>query len=492
MKQGREKGSSLVKNTILGITGLGCLIASAFCIYQHYTRVKLDKDEQKIVEEYRLLKNDWLYGNETEYLSDLALQGILLGPSEERNDPYTFYTSNREEQGLSRDGKGFGFSSHSYDGGLYVSEVHVDSSAEEAGLAVGDVLYSISSPFSYQFNERSYSEVSTYLKTLSSEETYTFSGVHANGKAFEVQRKKGTYSTRLVDLLAAPSSSNGNTLILKINTRLGSPTSALKAFLEEYKKDTKHLVLDFRGNGGGYLDQAAERASLFVKKGTLIYERKDKNGKTIASVSQEKSPSYSFENYSIIRDGNTASASESFILARRAGTNAKVYGLKSYGKGIAQNIRQFSDGSVVRYTSAYVYGPERANETRYDEGKDDDGIRCIHKKGILPDVAYPLDYSFLASDWDISKTKGISDYGQDMFLRALNLLYPDVPDNYSKTYHFDDAIESYFSLVKDKYSLTDAFDDDGTRNRKLNQKWVKDCYDLYLDYSQKLTRRVYD
>ena len=67
-----------------------------------------------------------------------------------------------------------------------------------------------------------------------------------------------------------------------------------------------------------------------------------------------------------------------------------------------------------------------------------------------------------------------------------------VPENYSKTYHFDDAIESYFNLVKEKYGLSDAFNEKGAMDRTLNQKWEKDCFDLYLEHYDRLTRRCYD
>ena len=59
-------------------------------------------------------------------------------------------------------------------------------------------------------------------------------------------------------------------------------------------------------------------------------------------------------------------------------------------------------------------------------------------------------------------------------------------------HHFDDAIESYFNLVKEKYGLSDAFNEKGAMDRTLNQKWDKDCFDLYLEHYDRLTRRCYD
>ena len=492
MQVRKEKNAGTWKNIWIAVLAVACLGTSCFAVYEHFSRTKLSSDEQKLIAGYHLLQNEWLYGNEESYLRDDAIAGLLNGPASTRNDPYTFYTKNRDEQGLSTDGKGFGFTSHSYDGGLYILGTEMNSPSEKAGLTKGDVLYSITSPVTYSFKEHTFTEIDSYLKGLDSSTAYTFTGVHPNQKEFTLKRTKSLYSSRLIDVVDIPKSSNGNTRTIKINTRLGSPTTALHAVLETYKNQIEHLVLDFRGNGGGYLDQASARASLFVKKGTLLYERKNKDGKTISSVYQTKEPAYQFKKYTIIQDGETASASETFILARRAGTNAKVYGFKSYGKGIAQNFLRYSDGSVIRYTSAYVYGPERENETRYDEGKDKDNIRCIQKKGILPDVRYSYDYQYLSANWTLSETTGISEYGQNLFLSALRLMDSSVPENYSKTYHFDDAIESYFNLVKEKYGLRDAFNEKGAMDRTLNQKWDKDCFDLYLEHYDQLTRRCYD
>lgn len=486
------KKSGVIKNTLIAILAVGLLATSGYALYEHQTRTKLTGEEKKILNGYELRKNEWLYGNEDEYLQDDAVAGVINGPASTRNDPYTFYTKSRADQGLSTDGKGFGFTTHSYDGGLYIVDVHLDSSAEKSGIRKGDVLYSITSPVSYNFKDHTNAEVSTYLHNLSSSTEYEFTGVHSNQQPFTVKRTKSDYSQRLITVLDTPKASNGYTRAVKVNTRLGAPTTALKAVLNQEKNKIQHLVLDFRGNGGGYLDQAADRASLFVKKGTLLYQRKDKDGKIVGSAVQKSNPVYNFSQYSIIQDGNTASASETFILARRAGTNAKVYGFKSYGKGIAQGFRQYSDGSVIRYTSAYVYGPERKNETRYDEGKDSDDIRCIHKKGIVPDVTFSVDYDFLDSIWELSSTMGISETAQSFFLTALRRMDSSVPESYSKNYHFDDAVESYFNLVKTKYSLTEAFGDNGARDKTLNQKWGKDCYDLYLHYYELLTRRSYD
>ncbi len=457
----------------------------------------LSLEEQKLIEGYRLLKEEWLFGNEEEELSSLAMKGLISTVSDDQGDPYTFYTDNKEDQGLSVESKGFGFSTHSYDGGLYITEIHPSSPAEKTRvLKKGDVLTAVkrNSEEIYEFSEHSSTEIREYLQgKVSEEDSYLFT-VKRGDSAFTVTMTKGDYSEKLVDVISTPSNDNGNTLVIKINTFLGEPVSALRGTLEQYKEKTSRLVFDLRGNGGGYVSQAEEMAKMFVKKGTLIDKMVDKNGNEISSCYQKNAPEYYFDDYGIIIDSNSASASESFTLAMRAGTNCKVYGFKSYGKGIAQSFKYFSDNSVIRYTYAYVYGQERENETMYDEGKDDDNILCIHKKGIVPDVAYTPDYTSFSLIADYTSSIGISATGQNFFLSALNALYPSsYPSSYSSDYHFVDAVKQYAEATATKYSddtFKTAFSSSGTMSKKLNDRFTKECFDYYLEGYDSLTAFV--
>jgi carboxyl-terminal processing protease len=447
----------------------------------------LSEDEQRLVDEYRLLKEDWLYGNETEYLGQLAASGLVNKVAESQNDPFTFYTENFAKQGLATDGNGFGFSSRYYDGGLYVTSVCRESKAHDSGLKTGDVLYDVKVGNEVRFDFKSHTlvEINNKLSSVNDTTTiFTFTGKR-DGETKTFVMTRGSYQENLVDILQTPNAGNDFTMALRVNTFLGTPASAVEGSIKSYASIIQHLVIDLRGNGGGYVSQAAEMLRLFVKKGTLLYQLRDKNNAIISQEYQDSNPKYEIEKFSLIMDNNTASASEIFTLAMRAGCNTTTYGMKSYGKGIAQNFKTFSDGSVVRYTNAYVYGPERENETMYEEGNDADSIMCIHAKGIMPDVFYTTDYSFLSSAIDYSSI-GVSEYGQNHFLRVLNDLYPGVyPTKYSATYHFTSAIMEYSQAMAEKYlmpSLAIGFNDEGGMYKPLNDILNKETFDQYLHY----------
>ena len=492
MKQRSPKIVFLVFGTILSLAigggvgyGIGALTNA------------LSEDEQKLVDEYRLLRDDWLYGNETTYLGELAAKGLVTGVAESHNDSYTFYTANFAQQGLSTDGNGFGFTSHYYDGGLYVTSVCRESTAASAGLRKADVIYgvTIGNEDYFNFKDHTLTEINAKVSSVSDTTTHFVFKVKraSQSSLLTVDMTRGAYKENLVDILSTPSESNNFTMALKVNTFLGTPAAAVEGSIKSYSSTIKHLIFDLRENGGGYVSQAAEMLKLFVKKGTLLYQLRDKNNNIISEEYQKGEPTYNFEKFSIIMDNNTASASEIFTLAMRAGSNTTTYGLTSYGKGIAQNFKTFSDGSVVRYTNGYVYGPEKENETMYDEGSDADDIMCIHGKGIIPDVTYATDYAFLASSMDYSSI-GISEYGQNHFLKVLNDLYPNqYPTSYSASYHFTSAIEAYANAMAIKYSDTSlavAFNEKGGMYKPLNDILNKEAFDKYLYYYDALTTSV--
>ena len=452
---------------------------------------KLTPEETKFLEEYRLLKDEWLFGNESEYLDDLIAAGIISSPANNLDDPYTIYTSTYEEQGLSTDHLGLGFTSHSYDGGLYVCEVHFGPN--ENKLQVGDVIYGCyknNDPY-YDFTKYSNAEISAYLsENVNSSTTYKMNILR--GETYqEINLIRGEYTERSVNILKEPNLENGNTLAIKISSFLGDPTSEVKKILNNYT-DIKitNLVIDLRQNTGGLVSQAEALSKLFVKKGTLIYQFRDKNNEVTKEVFQNEDPLYTIPHYNLIIDDNTASASETFALAMRAGSNCQVYGLKSFGKGIAQEFKTFSDGSVVKYTSSYVYGPEKENENMYDEGKDNDSVMCIHGKGIIPDISYDLEYTYLQKIYDYTDNYFISNNEGSFFIDMLNDVYPDknFPDEYSIAFSFEDAINAFTGLINEKYE-TDykGFTDDGIVSKEINDKIIKESYDAYLLHYDHLT-----
>ena len=321
-----------------------------------------------------------------------------------------------------------------------------------------------------------------------------------DSKRFDVTIRRSSFSENMVETIETPSSENGYTLTLRIPTFLGNPSQVLESTLKEQtgKSRIDRLVLDMRGNGGGYVSECEKMAKLFVRKGSLIYQMRDKNDKIIQEKYQTSDPKYPFDSYAILLDGNSASATETFSMAMRAGTDdCLIYGLPSYGKGIAQGFHEFADGSILRYTYAYVYSPEKENETMYGEGEDEDKVMCIHGKGIVPDVSFDYDYLWLSSLPSITDSIAVGEKSQRYVLDLLNLVDAEKDSlyTYNSDYHFPDAITDFANIEYEKYqesSLLTPFNDNGTVSLPVFNKIAKESYDFYLQYAERLLEETID
>jgi len=144
----------------------------------------------------------------------------------------------------------------------------------------------------------------------------------------------------------------------------------LNAFNELSKKGMKKLILDLRGNGGGYLRTAVELADEFLVKGLqIVYTQ----GKAHPKKVYESTSRGGFENNEmvVLIDENSASASEIVAGALQDNDRATIIGRRSFGKGLVQDQIDLPDGSGIRLTIARYYTPTgRCIQKPYTNGND--------------------------------------------------------------------------------------------------------------------------
>ena len=145
--------------------------------------------------------------------------------------------------------------------------------------------------------------------------------------------------------------------------------------LEELKgKGMKGLILDLRGNGGGYLVEAINIASQFVPKDEVITYRIDKYGSK--EISKSEGGVALGLPLVILTDGGTASASEVVTGALKDYNAAVTVGTTTFGKGVVQLPFELKSGiGGLKVTVSKYYTPK---------GED------INKKGIIPDYEVKL------------------------------------------------------------------------------------------------------
>ncbi len=196
----------------------------------------------------------------------------------------------------------------------------------------------------------------------------------------------------------------------------------IKAFNELSKQGMKKLILDLRGNPGGYLNAAVDISDEFLANGLqIVYTQGKANPKKTYKATEHGS----FENNPlvILIDEGSASASEIVAGAMQDNDRGTIIGRRSFGKGLVQDQMQLPDGSAIRLTIARYYTPTgRCIQKPYSEDKDEyyneeydrykngellnaDSIKLDKKQqfktpegktvygggGIMPDVFVPID-----------------------------------------------------------------------------------------------------
>ena len=164
---------------------------------------------------------------------------------------------------------------------------------------------------------------------------------------------------------------DGGIAYVKINSFGDKTTAELKAQLKSLmSQDPKGVVLDLRGNPGGYRDTAVEVVSQFIGQGTVLIQKYgDGREETFDAKPGGQATDVPL---AVLIDKGSASASEIVAGAIQDFKRGTIVGEQSYGKGTVQDWRPLTgDQGTVRITIARWLTP--------------DG-RSINKQGIAPDV----------------------------------------------------------------------------------------------------------
>jgi carboxyl-terminal processing protease len=129
-----------------------------------------------------------------------------------------------------------------------------------------------------------------------------------------------------------------------------------KAIKELLDMGMQNLILDLRGNTGGYLQEAIDMADEFLEDGKLIVYTKGRNQpkEVFNATSKGKLEK---NNLILLIDENSASASEILAGAIQDNDRGLIVGRRSFGKGLVQRQLDFLDGSALRLTVARYYTP---------------------------------------------------------------------------------------------------------------------------------------
>lgn len=299
---------------------------------------------------------------------DVLIEGAKEGLTEALGDKYTEYMDADEASDFSNDlhgnvGAGIGVEMGLRDGYVRVLRTLPDNPARRAGILAGDILYKVNDEEVYDMTSE---EISKKVKGEAGTEVKVSVVRDGEEKSFTMKRE-------IINNVSAYVEYDGSTAIVTL-TRFDNDTGTkVQGFANEFaKKGVKKVILDLRGNGGGYVAAAKDLLSLWIDGEKFLVAKS-----RTASDMEEKT----YSGKAILKDmktivlinDSTASASEIVAGALQDYQKATVVGEKSYGKGVVQTLYDLdkSKGAKLKVTTAAWYTPND---------------RSINGEGIKPDV----------------------------------------------------------------------------------------------------------
>ena len=311
---------------------------------------------------------------------DKLLESGISGMIRYLGDPYSTYMSKETAEEFNEDVEGtyqgIGAEIKYNDDKLpTIGRVFDDSPAEKAGLKENDIILKVND---VDVTKKSLSNIASIVK--GDKDTSVNLTIKRDN-----EEKVLTISRDVVDSISVTSE-----IIEKNNKKIGylylsvfaaNTTKQFKKELESLEKDgIDSLIIDVRGNSGGYLTTVSDIISMFMKKGEALYQLKTKDKIEVIYDETDESRDYPVV---VLADSSSASASELLVGAFEETYHSEIVGTKTFGKGKVQKVTTLSSGALFKYT--------------YQEWLTPNG-NYIDKAGIEPTVEIKYEYNEKGKD----------------------------------------------------------------------------------------------
>ena len=300
-----------------------------------------------------------------------VIEGAIAGYVEGLGDKYSEYISKEqmkeymEQTNGKYSGIGIYITSNVSENKIQVVAPIKGSPAEEIGIKPGDFIVKVEG---IEYDATQLSEASSAMKgevgtkvnieLLRGEETLKFTVERRSIKINHVESKIIQNNIGYIEISTFDD---------------GTYDEFIDAYKELKNSNIKSLIIDLRNNGGGIVDEALQIADTMVDKGSTLLITTSKNkGESIRKAKENKTIDL---NIVFLVNENTASASEILTAAVKENTNAKVVGVRTYGKGVIQTIYTLKDGGGLKLTTNEYFTPNRNK---------------INLQGIQPDFEVEL------------------------------------------------------------------------------------------------------
>lgn len=365
-------GNAIVIGAVLAVLGgvIGANWQHLVGGYGAYLGISTEtsNDWSALDEVYNKLKSSY----NGEISEHVIIDGAKKGLVDALGDKYTLYMDAEEAAEFTDDlhgnvGAGIGVEMGLRDGYVRVLRTLPDNPARKAGILAGDILYKVNGEEVYEMDTEEIAKKVRGDEGTEVEVTIVRDGVE---KTFKMKRE-------VINNVSAYVEYDGHTAIITI-TRFDNDTGTIvQGFVNDFKdKGIKKVILDLRGNGGGYVSAAKEILSLWID-GDVILKQKSLHYGDLEEKASSGKATLSDMKTIVLVNGSSASASEIVAGALQDYDKATIVGEKTYGKGVVQQLFDLSNGTKLKVTTASWYTPLD---------------RSINGEGITPDVEVERTY----------------------------------------------------------------------------------------------------
>ncbi len=331
-----------------------------------------DVDLSKFWQAWGLLEDNFVqtHSSTTIPTDQEKIYGAIAGLTDSYGDPYTVFFPPAEAKQFNEDIKGafggVGMELGERNGSLTVVSPLKDSPAQRAGIRSGDIVIAIDGTPSESL------AVESAVRMIRGEVGTTVTLILKRSGAAEPITVKIVRAT--INIPIIKSSLEGDVFTIELYSFSENSAELFRQALRQFfESGATKMVLDLRGNPGGYLESSVQMASFFLPVGTTVVTE-DYKGKRENTA--HRSLGYNvFANkklsMAILVDQGSASASE--ILAGALAQNgvAKLIGTRTFGKGSVQQLIELGGGAELKITVARWLTPNGSS---------------ISDGGLLPDI----------------------------------------------------------------------------------------------------------
>lgn len=302
----------------------------------------LSKELAKFVDAYDAIVNNYYKEVDKDKLVESAINGMVSSIGDE----YTSYSDKDVTDNFNEtvNGKymGIGALIMKSENDLVIYKIFEDSPSYRAGLKDGDIILKLDDK---DTKDMSVNDIASIVKNDGNKEV----------KLLVKRGEENLDITIVKDMVELPvvfgkvinhNDKKIGYISLSIFSSVASEQFNKQLFKLE-KEGISGLVIDVRGNSGGYLTTVTDIVSYFLKKGDIIYKLEVNDKVTVRKDKTKESRDYPV---AVLIDKNSASASEILASSIKESYNGYVVGTNSYGKGTVQQTLVLSDGSMIKYT----------------------------------------------------------------------------------------------------------------------------------------------